>query len=512
MGILAKVYEFRWALVLAGVGTYVARKLRAYLRLRAFKGPPGTGFFGLWHSRALISWESHRKYREVIDQYGPIARIGPRDLITSSPDLWMHMSAVRSLYSRAPWYPLATRFQAGKDHIFSQVDEEKHKNRRRQLVAGYSGKEIENLEGSIDTHIAELLDLIRSKYLSSDAGSKPMDFAQKMSFLTLDIISHISFGKPFGDIRADGDVDEFLKAGEEGLWVGSHIMAMGLTGVIHTPWVFRTFGPSEKDKTGLGRTVSNARKIIEERYEEGIDTTKKSDMIGSFMKNGLDKEELITEAVLQIIAGSDTTATTLKGTMLYLLSHPRVYAKLQKEVDEAVRSGAVGSSGIVSDVEVKKLPYLQAVIKEGIRIHPPVTDEVPKCVPDGGDVVTIDGTEYFLPGGAYVGIATLSMYRRKDIFGDDVEEFRPERWLPEEDERKLAVMNRVGELVFGYGKYQCLGMSIAHMEIGKILFELMRNFDLCLANPEKPWREVNYGGLYMHSDMWVLVTGRNGVN
>jgi hypothetical protein len=70
MGLLAEIYEYRWAIVLASVGTYVARKLRAYLRLRAFKGPRGTGFFALWHSRALLSWESHVKYREVTDKYG----------------------------------------------------------------------------------------------------------------------------------------------------------------------------------------------------------------------------------------------------------------------------------------------------------------------------------------------------------------------------------------------------------------------------------------------------------
>lgn len=67
---------------------------------------------------------------------GSIARIGPNDLITSSPELIMHMSAVRSVYTRAAWYYRSSRIEPGRDHIFSQVDEEKHTKRRQQMAAG----------------------------------------------------------------------------------------------------------------------------------------------------------------------------------------------------------------------------------------------------------------------------------------------------------------------------------------------------------------------------------------
>ena len=79
LDLLARAYEFRWAIALAGLGVYVLRKLRGYWRLRHFKGPFGTGFFGLWHTRALLSWKSHVKYREVTDTYG--ARASTLDLI-----------------------------------------------------------------------------------------------------------------------------------------------------------------------------------------------------------------------------------------------------------------------------------------------------------------------------------------------------------------------------------------------------------------------------------------------
>ena len=293
--------------------------------------------------------------------------------------------------------------------------------------------------------------------------------------MTLDVISRIGFGEPFGSLLADRDVDGFCEAGNKGLPIASYVLSLGLTHVVHSPLIYPLVGPGEKDKTGMGKLAANARKVVEKRLEKGVDATKKTDMISSFMKHGLDKEELITEACLQVVAGADTTASTLRGTMLYLLSHPRIYAKLQNEVDTALADGlADPSSVVVPDSVVRKMPYLQAIIRESIRIHPPVTDELPKVVPRGGQTVTVDGEPVYLPGGTNVGIAILGMFRRRDIFGDDVDLFRPERWLLEEDETKLAVMNRTVDLVFGYGKYQCLGRPIALTEIGKTIFEVSR--------------------------------------
>lgn len=311
-----------------------------------------------------------------------------------------------------------------------------------------------------------------------------MDFAQKVSFMTLDVISRIGFGEPFGSLRADRDVDGFLEASNKGLPLMNAIAVVGLSPIMQIPWVFRLVGPNERDKAGLGKMLANARRIIEKRVAEGIDVSKKSDMLSSFMRHGLDKEDLVTEACLQIIAGADTTSSSLRGIMLYLVSNPRVYAKLQREVDATVADGsAAPSPAIIPDTVARKLPYLQAVIKEGIRIHPPVTSETPKRVPAGGEVYTVDGNQVHLPGGIDVGLSILGMFRRQGIFGEDVDLFRPERWLVE-DEGKLATMNRTVDLVFSYGKYQCLGRPIALMEMGKTVFEVSRTQSLTQRSEE----------------------------
>jgi cytochrome P450 len=181
----------------------------------------------------------------------------------------------------------------------------------------------------------------------------------------------------------------------------------------------------------------------------------------------------------------------------------------------------------VQDSVLRDLPYLQAVVREGLRVHPPVTDVVPKLVPKDGDMVTVAGKQYFLPGGTNISYNAWGVHRDKAMFGADADLFRPERWLlqdSESDQERLNAMRRTTEMIFGYGKYQCLGKSIAWLEITKVMFEVwqsklsgyacadgeqfLRHFDWALATPEKPWRSTNYTGIFVQDEMWVLLTER----
>lgn len=139
---------------------------------------------------------------------GPIARVGPNDLVTSPPELLAHINAVRSPYTRSLWFNAATRVEPGKDHVFSELNEEKHTKRRAQMTAGYSGKENRALESDIDHRLEEFQELIRTRYLSTDTQHKPMDLGRKTQYFTLDVISTIGFEQPFGDIKADADLND----------------------------------------------------------------------------------------------------------------------------------------------------------------------------------------------------------------------------------------------------------------------------------------------------------------
>lgn len=69
---------------------------------------------------------------------GPIARIAPNHLVTSNPDFWAKINAVRSPYTRSPWYYHAARFEPGKDNVFTDCDNDSHDARRKKMAAGVS--------------------------------------------------------------------------------------------------------------------------------------------------------------------------------------------------------------------------------------------------------------------------------------------------------------------------------------------------------------------------------------
>ena len=358
--------------------------------------------------------------------------------------------------------------------------------------------------------------LISSKYAAPAASvkpCKPMDLAATIQYLALDVVSALSLGKPFGDLKADKDVNDYLKASAEGLRIGNVAWALGTLWLRDTPIIGPAISPSEKDASGFGRMMAEARKIIDERRAKPTD--EKSDILASFIRNGVEGDDLFHEVFEQILAGADTTAGAIRATLLYLMSNPRVYKKLQAEIDQAVKEGAAPAAPeVISDAEARRLPYLTAVVREGMRIHPPAVNLFSRIAPPEGDAVTVEGKEYFIPGGAMIGYSAWSMHKKnKAVYGEDAEVFRPERWLldesiPEEKER-LARMLKVTELIFGYGRWVCLGKVVALIEIHKALFELLRHFDFAIANPAKPWETYISLGLWEINNMPVNVTERS---
>ena len=102
---------------------------------------------------------------------------------------------------------------------------------------------------------------------------------------------------------------------------------------------------------------------------------------------------------------------------------------------------------------------------------------MPKLTPPGGD--TLNGV--FIPGGTNVGTNPWYIMRDPANFGPDASNFIPERWITVDEERKKE-MEYVWELVWGYGRYKCLGQGIAMMELGKVVFGVSFIFDFFFSN------------------------------
>ncbi|KAF2224920.1 cytochrome P450 [Elsinoe ampelina] len=446
----------------------IIRTVRQYFALRDFGGHWTAGWTRLWLLRVNSSGRMNEYFRDINEKYGATARIAPHMLITTDPELYKRMNAVRSTFTRAEWY-FALRLHPTRDNITSVIDEDVHSSIRSRMAPGYSGKENTSIESDVDSKVHNLFALIDKSYLSTSTTYRPIDLSRIITFFTLDVISQLAFGHEFGFMAKDSDPFGYLANLKEFL---PAILVFGayteLTKILRLPFM-KAVLPKSTDKRGLGKVMGFAAERVGERF--GDKPIVRKDMLGSFIKRGLTQEELESETLTQITAGSDSTASALRMTLHFVCTTPNVQARLFSEVHAAIAAGKV-SRPIIKDSEARQLPYLQACIKEGLRMYPPVTGLLAKQVPPDG--ATIDGK--FAPPGTWIGQNSWGMQRRKDIYGVDVDVFRPERWLPKDNSEaekvRVGRMTETVGLVFGYGRFGCLGRGVATMELNKGLIEV----------------------------------------
>lgn len=227
--------------------------------------------------------------------------------------------------------------------------------------------------------------------------------------------------------------------------------------------------------------------------EENVGATgKPPDLLSKFCEASekhpdvMTPQRVLTMAVSMALAGSETTAISLSAIFYYLLKNPRCYAKLIEEIDAADAAGSFGTNDTIPFIESQKLVYLDSCIKEAFRLHPAAGLPLERVAPPEG--LTVAGEH--IPGGTIVGCSAWLLHRRAEVFGDAVDEFRPERWL-EADEASLREMN--GTMFhFGAGARTCIGKNISLLEIYKVVPSLLRRFRVrCGENLENQCGELS---------------------
>ncbi|KAJ4260730.1 hypothetical protein NW757_001112 [Fusarium falciforme] len=194
--------------------------------------------------------------------------------------------------------------------------------------------------------------------------------------------------------------------------------------------------------------------------------------------------------LVNIGAGSDTTSISLCSILYNLMTHPDALQKLRDEIDQKLQE--LGGATQIPFKDTQAMPYLQACIKEGLRLHLATGLPLARVVPQGG--ATISGT--YFPQGTVVGTNTWVAHRNPQVFGEDVEAFRPERWL-DLDKQRLSAMELCW-MPFGAGSRTCIGKNISLLEMNKLVPVLVREFDFVAYDPIK----------VTHEDYW-LVKQRN---
>ncbi|KAL9003904.1 MAG: hypothetical protein Q9188_003242 [Gyalolechia gomerana] len=280
------------------------------------------------------------------------------------------------------------------------------------MSAGYAGKDVKDLQPAIDKILSAWIRRLEEEWIWKPEQSTDFDIGKRIQFLTVDIITQLCLGDSFQCSENDRDQYGFLE--------------------------------TVKSATPISLQMSTFPEFTKIMYH-------------------LTKNSTIRRLLVPSIRDKGGIGTVIKATLLSIVTNPQVYNTLQAEIDYAVAISEI--SFPIQDAEARRLPYLQACILEGLRIHPPLAQLRKRVAPPEGDYM--HGCR--IPGGTCVGFNSWGT-QRDAIYGDNPDIFRPERWLVD-DEAKVRQMKRTCDLIFGSGPTKCLGTGIAGMELNKVIFE-----------------------------------------
>ena len=172
-----------------------------------------------------------------------------------------------------------------------------------------------------------------------------------------------------------------------------------------------------------------------------------------------------------------------------------IYEKLANEVRTSFNN-----EGDINFLSVSRLPYLNAVLEEGLRLYPPVPSTFPRRLGAEGDI--IDGQ--FVPSGTSVGVNQWAANQSAEHFRDP-EKFIPERWL---DDEHYAGDDKEARQPFSLGPRNCIGKNLAYAEMRSIMAQMLWNFDMELCEDSEGWNDQRIFILWDKPELHVRLSAR----
>ncbi|OCK78621.1 pisatin demethylase [Lepidopterella palustris CBS 459.81] len=455
-----------------------------------------------WRLLDVLGWKHEWTTLRLHRKYGDIVRLGPNVLSFGDPKSIKAIYGLNKGMNKSDFYPVQQAVANGRrlQSLFSTTDEDYHARYRRCINSAFAMSSLVSYEPLVDSAMNVFLD--QTQRLFADTGNS-CNFNQWLQFFAADVIGHLTWSRRLGFMEKNEDVDGIIR------FLGRFLSYAGPIGQMPILDLFLEKNPIKLllQRWGITKSVFPVTQFAQSRSNEraaemakikayGLqdsDNSKGIDLISKFTKAAHDHPEFMTDTqvltacISMVFAGSETTAISLSSIFYFLLKHHRVYKKLMSELDESIRNGSIlaRDNGSVSWAESQKLPYLDAAIQESFRLHPAVGLILERVVPPQG----MDICGHFIPGNTVVGCNAWVLHRRPEIFGADVDDFRPERWIEAEPE-KLREM-KATMFQFGAGSRTCIGKNISLLEVYKLVPSFLRRFEIQLEYPDREWKTHN---------------------
>ncbi|KAF1943495.1 cytochrome P450 [Clathrospora elynae] len=495
--------------------------------LRTVPGPIAARFTDFWYLWRVKRGAFEVDNIELHRKHGEIVRYGPNRYSLSSPSAQKTIYGHGAKFPKSSWYKGWSNPHLDQWSVFSDQSIQRHSENRRQYQSAYTMSSLVSYESYVD----ECADLFSQRLQEVASAGVYADMGHWLQCYAFDVIGLITYSKRLGFLDRGEDISGVIAALED------HFQYATLVGVY--PWFHKYIFPIRNwlaGPTGTGRAyvvkftqdrIAEHQKDVRKgilvhgkEEEQTTTTTETTDFLTKFFrKNVADPQafsmyHLAMGCVSNMVAGSDTTAITLSAILYYLLKNPRTFNALRHEIDSLQQDGVGKTSQFITFKESQDMPYLQAVLKEALRMHPATGLPLERVVPPGGATIC----DTFFPEGTIVGINSWVTHRNTAVFGPDANAFKPERWLSA-DKDKLSFMERSWMPVslssplsfrpassrcpqqsnmcpqqFGLGSRTCIGRHISFLEMSKLIPALVRDYDFELDNKAqaRDWETMNH--------------------
>lgn len=454
--------------------------------IRTIPGPTIAAFSNLWLLYQCRQGKRFVAVDEAHKKYGTLVRIQPNHVSVADDQAINLIYGHGNGFLKSDYYDA---FVANRTGLFNTRDRAEHTRKRKIVSHTFSMKSVAQFEQYIHSNLEEFVKQWDRLSRLGNGGYTQIDALPWLNYLAFDIIGDLAFGAPFGMLVTGKDIAEVRESPDMPPTFASAIDVInrrgevsGTLGCLPSLIPYAKYLPDPFFSKGM-KSVQKLTGIAVARVKERLanaDSIERVDLLARLMEgkgeNGeaLGREELTAEALTQLIAGSDTTSNTSCALLFHTLKHPNVVKKLHAELDERLLEAGVPTYELVKD-----LPYLDAVIKETMRIHSTSSLGLPRVVV--GDGLTLQG--HFFEPGTVLSVPAYTIHHSKEIWGSDADVFRPERWATLTERQKKAF------IPFSYGPRACVGRNVAEIELALIASTMFRNFEFQMEQDTLETRE-----------------------
>ncbi|GLA32837.1 cytochrome P450 [Aspergillus phoenicis ATCC 13157] len=432
----------------------------AFHPLGAFPGPWPARISDLWLCSQMKNNNRHIKLTELHEKYGPYVRIGPSTLSVIDPKAVNIIHGPSSRCLKSGWYDHSHPNKS----LQTSRDPAEHQQRRRLWSTAFGSKQLRGYEHRVRKYRQQLVD----RFVEREG--QPVDVTKWFDLYTYDVMGDLAFGEGFG----------CLEQGEYH-WATQIMMeTMDFVGSNLPMWLFRMVLEVPGLKSAWYKFLDYCETRLVERMRNEPDVPDISAaLLAPFKGKEPGKEDqqwLGGDSRLIIVAGSDTTASTLVSLFYELCHHPDEVEKLRAELAPVVNEH--GRLGDFYDSDIGHLAHLNGAINEAMRLYPAVPSGVQRIMPPEG--ITVDGVS--IPGNTTVINPVLAMGRSELSYKKPLE-FIPERWYQQPE----LINDQSAFVPFNIGTYNCIGKPLALQNLRATVAHLVTTFDVKFApgNAEK---------------------------